>query len=243
MYCPTCGSPVPDTSRFCPLCGSPMGSAQAPQADQGAPRQETVTVQVSRNSPGSYGQGQGGYGYGSQAGQSYGSGYGSGAGQSGSWGPEPTYEVPDGPAAVPQGDPYSAEREVRTDRSLLTYIVLTIVTCGIYGWWFLSEMGKDVNKICEGDGETTTTGGIKLFLLSIVTCGIYQYWWYYSVSDRMCNNAKRYGVPMTENGTTVLLWMVLGSCIVVGPFIGLNIIFKNANKLARAYKGETVTYY
>ena len=34
---------------------------------------------------------------------------------------------------------------VKQDRSLLTYVLLSIVTCGIYSWIFLYELAKDVN--------------------------------------------------------------------------------------------------
>ena len=32
MFCPNCGSNVPDTERFCPTCGTAMGGNAAPEA-------------------------------------------------------------------------------------------------------------------------------------------------------------------------------------------------------------------
>ena len=34
---------------------------------------------------------------------------------------------------------------IKQDRSLLKYILLSIITCGIYSWIFLYELAKDVN--------------------------------------------------------------------------------------------------
>lgn len=124
---------------------------------------------------------------------------------------------------------------IKQDRSLLKYILLSIITCGIYSWIFLYELAKDVNILCQGDGEETA-GLIKLILLSIITCGIYSFIWYYKLGNRLCANAPRYGLVFQENGTTVLLWQLFGSMLCgIGPFIAWNIIIKNTNMLASAY--------
>ena len=101
---------------------------------------------------------------------------------------------------------------VKTDRSLLIFILLNIVTCGIYGLFFIHSLAKDVNIVCYGDGKKTQ-GLLVLILLSIVTCGIYTFIWYYSLGNRLAVNAPRYGLTFPENGTTVLLWMLFGALL------------------------------
>lgn len=124
---------------------------------------------------------------------------------------------------------------LKTDRSLLTYILLTIVTCGIYGWYFLYCLARDINVACDGDGKNTA-GLVKLILLTIVTCGIYSWIWHYSLGNRLAENAPRYGLNFQENGTTVLMWMLFGSLLCgIGPFIAMNILIKNANMICGAY--------
>jgi len=44
---------------------------------------------------------------------------------------------------------------VDNNRSLLTYIVLSVITCGIYGLYFLYKLALDVNTICNGGGKET----------------------------------------------------------------------------------------
>ncbi|MBO4484827.1 MAG: DUF4234 domain-containing protein [Lachnospiraceae bacterium] len=122
-----------------------------------------------------------------------------------------------------------------TDRSLLMYIILTIVTCGIYGWWFIYSLAQDVNTACEGDGENTP-GLVAFIVLSYITCGIYAYWWYYKLGNRLQSNAYRYGMQFSENGTTVLLWLIFGSFLCgIGPFVAIYILIKNTNAICRAY--------
>ena len=136
------------------------------------------------------------------------------------------------------GNTYSAPygfMPLRTDRSLLVYILLTIVTCGIYSWVFIYQLIQDVNIACDGDGEETMNFWL-FFLLSLVTCGIYAYVWYYQLGNRLQNNCARYGQPTTEGGTAVLLWMLLGVLLCgIGVFIGWNIIINNTNTVCRGY--------
>lgn len=143
----------------------------------------------------------------------------------------------------PQGQSASANygaggnwtRPVTEDRNFVLYVVLTIITCGIYGLVFLYSMIQDVNTVCDGDGEHTR-GLLSLILLSLVTCGIYSFYWYYCLGNRLANNASRYGMSFQENGTTVLLWLVIGSLLCgLGTWVATYIIIKNCNQLCAAY--------
>lgn len=130
--------------------------------------------------------------------------------------------------------PYAGEK-LKTDRGLLVYIILSIITCGIYGYYFLYKMAKDVNIACEGDGAKTA-GLLQFIVLSFVTCGIYAWIWYYNLGNRLAENAPRYGLNFQENGTTVLLWQIFGVVLCgIGPFIAMNILIKNTNKICHAY--------
>lgn len=132
------------------------------------------------------------------------------------------------------GAPYGGEK-LQTDRGLLSYIVLTIITCGIYSYYFIYKMAHDVNIACEGDGESTG-GLVQFILLSFITCGIYSWVWYYKLGNRLSSNAGRYGITIQENGTTVLMWLIFGALICgIGPFIAMNILIKNTNRICEAY--------
>ncbi len=123
----------------------------------------------------------------------------------------------------------------KTDRSLVVLILLNLVTCGIYNYIFIYDLSNDMNDICQGDGEKT--GGLLAFiLLGFLTCGIYQLVWYYKICNRMAANAPRYGVYIKENGSTFLLWYLLGSLLCyVGSYIAVHVMIKNANTLCMAY--------
>jgi small-conductance mechanosensitive channel len=127
---------------------------------------------------------------------------------------------------------------IDSNRGLGKYIVLTIITCGIYSWYFLYKLAADVNTMCKEDGEKTA-GLVTLILLSIITCGIYTLVWYYKLGNRLMANAPKYGLMFTENGTSVLMWITFGSLLCgIGFFIALNILIKNTNAMANAYNAK-----
>ena len=133
--------------------------------------------------------------------------------------------------------PYGAER-LKDDRGLASYILLSIITCGIYSYYFIYKMAHDVNVACDGDGEQTS-GLVAFILLSIITCGIYSWFWYYKLGNRLCANAPRYGMTFQENGTTVLLWLLFGALLCgIGPFIAMHILIKNSNRICNAYNRQ-----
>lgn len=155
--------------------------------------------------------------------------------------PEP--EVPYGSSNAPV-DPKAyvngVRRPIKTDRNLLLYIVLTIVTFGIYGFYFIYKLAQDINIMCVDDGEKTG-GLIAYILLSYITCGIYSYYWMYKIGNRLYNNAPRYGLRFDENGTTILLWCVVGLLLCgIGPFIAMYFIIRNTNAMATAYNARYV---
>ncbi len=124
---------------------------------------------------------------------------------------------------------------LQTDRSLWMYILLSIITCGIYSYYFIYKMAKDVNVACSGDGDNTG-GLVQFLLLSLITCGIYAWVWHYKLGNRLAYNAPRYGLVFQENGTTVLMWMLFGSLLCgIGAFVAMNILIKNTNSICFAY--------
>jgi hypothetical protein len=116
-------------------------------------------------------------------------------------------------------------------------IILSIITLGIYGLYFIYKLAKDMNTICEGDGKKTR-GLLFVIFIGLITFGIYNLFWLYALGDRMQDNGARYGLTIKESGTAILLWDILGSFIIIGPFIALHIIIKNINALGAAYNSK-----
>ena len=85
---------------------------------------------------------------------------------------------------TPPPPPGYAPFRLKADRSLIAYILLNFLTCGIYSWYFIYALARDVNAACAGDGRSTA-GLLKLILLSFITCGFYSLYWYYALGNRL----------------------------------------------------------
>ena len=79
----------------------------------------------------------------------------------------------------------------------LKILLLSIVTCGIYGIVFFYQYGEDTNKVCAGDGKNTMNYLLAL-LLSAVTCGIFGLVWLYQVFARLEPCTKKAQSPIVS---------------------------------------------
>ena len=152
-----------------------------------------------------------------QQGTSYqqGTGYQTGAGY-------PNYQQGAGFQAVP---PYSnnggqIRRFFKQDRSFVAWFFLNLITGGIYGLVVMYFIVSDVNEICSPrDGKKTHSYLLMVFLFSWLTLGIYPLVWWHGFSDRVGDALQSRGYPRMLSAGTFWGWNVLGSLILVGPWI------------------------
>ena len=67
------------------------------------------------------------------------------------------------------------------NRSIVVAIILTIVTCGLYGIYWMAAVQ---NESLAAAKESGTSGGMVV-VLTIVTCGIYGFVWAYQLGERI----------------------------------------------------------
>lgn len=97
-------------------------------------------------------------------------------------------------------------------RSIATCIILSFVTCGIYGLiWFVS-LTDDANFVSSGNNGGTS-GGMAL-LLTLVTCGIYGLYWMYNQGEKIDIAKQNRGIPSSNSGILYLILSILGLGIV-----------------------------
>lgn len=130
--------------------------------------------------------------------------------------------APAAPVAAPAAPVYAPTpaMQLSTNRSLLKFILLNIVTLGIYGIVILSGISTDINTIATRyDGKKTMHYCLILFVFSGLTLGIAPLVWYHRLSARIGKELTRRGIAYSFGAGSFWGWGVLGSCIVVGPFI------------------------
>lgn len=115
------------------------------------------------------------------------------------------------------------------EKNIVVCILLTIITCGIYGiFWFIS-MTDDMRYV---SGDQTLSGG-SAFLFSIITCGIYTYFWAYKMA-KASNVAKaNKGLPTDDNAILYIILQIFGLGIV-----NYCLIQNDLNTIARTKNAE-----
>lgn len=109
---------------------------------------------------------------------------------------------------------------MKTDRSLLMYILLSIITCDIYALIFWGSMVDDINTASiRRTGTRSTNFWLMFFILGPISCGICTIVWAHNLSQRIGDEARARGMNTDFGAGTFWLWNVLGSMIIVGPFI------------------------
>ncbi len=110
--------------------------------------------------------------------------------------------------------------QLRTSRGLLKMILLGFVTLGIYPLVVESHIGEELNLIASPhDGKRTMHFCLIYFIFSWLTLGIAFFVWYHRTSDRIGDELKRRGIDYSFSATDFWLFDVLGSLIIIGPFI------------------------
>ena len=120
-------------------------------------------------------------------------------------------------------------------REIALAIILTIVTCGIYGMYWCVIMVDDVNKLSKNESQFS---GVIVLLLSIVTCGIFALYYFYKMGDTI----DRY---MVENkgaapGSKGILYLLL--CLIGFSIVSMALIQNDLNTIADDFNNNGGTY-
>ncbi len=86
-------------------------------------------------------------------------------------------------------------------RSPVAVLLLSLVTCGIYSWYLIYRISKEVR---EFRGDQSIDPGLEL-LLCIITCGIYQIYWYYKYGKFVYDMELHVGVSGASDMSLILM--------------------------------------
>lgn len=120
-------------------------------------------------------------------------------------------------------------------KSLLKYILLSVITLGIYGIVYMYSFTKDVEVLCEGD-ERKSYNYIIVVLLSIITLGIYYIYWLYKEADRLHEKARKQNLYIPDDAVAIVLLSVL--LPLFGNIAAMYMLFDNFNRFASVYNGD-----
>lgn len=96
----------------------------------------------------------------------------------------------------------------------LTIILLTIVTCGFYGLYYLAKVGEETNKALGREAVKPI-----MVWLGLITCGITSLIYQYQLSNVLEEVGQRHSVNWNKNN--FWFWLLLSYLAGIGTYIAL----------------------
>ena len=126
--------------------------------------------------------------------------------------------------------------QLPTNRGLLKMILLGLITFGIYPIVVYSKISEEINLVASPhDGKHTNHYCLMYFIFSWLTLGIAPFVWIHRICNRMGGELQRRGLGYRFGAIDFWLWGILGSLIVVGPFIFVHKFLKSMNLINEDY--------
>lgn len=96
------------------------------------------------------------------------------------------------------------------NRDIVMTVILSIITCGIYGIYWFIVMTDDANVISD---EQNASGGLA-FLYTLLTCGIYGIYWNYKMGQKLFAAGQKYNKQINDNSILYLILSIFGFAII-----------------------------
>lgn len=127
--------------------------------------------------------------------------------------------------------------KLRTNRGLLKFFFLSLITFGIYGIICLGNVSRDINTIAtKHDGKSTMTYYLICFVFSWLTLGIVPLIWFHNLSNRIGRELLVRNLPYQFGTGTFWGWYFFGSLLLgIGPLVYIHKLMHAMNTLAADY--------
>lgn len=129
--------------------------------------------------------------------------------------------------------PMSAAPRIQlpVQRGLGKMFFLGLLTAGIYPTVIWSRIVTELNIAASRYDGKRTVSYFGACMLTPVTLGIYAWVWMHNFCNRVGAELERRNIDYSFDASTFWLWGVLGSFILVGPFIFTHKLMKAMNQI------------
>lgn len=121
--------------------------------------------------------------------------------------------------------------QLPTKRGLCKMIFLGILTLGIYPTVIWSRIVTELNLAASRYDGKRTMPYFAMMMLTPVTLGIFAFVWMHRFCRRIGEELQRRRIDCKFGPSTFWLWNILGSLILVGPFVFLHKLMKAMNRI------------
>lgn len=100
---------------------------------------------------------------------------------------------------------------MKEEKNIVLNIILTVVTCGIYGLVWFVQLTDDAK---EYSGDTEMQSGVLALVLTLITCGIYGFYWDYKMAKMLQDAQTKNNLPANDNTIMYVILHLFGLEIV-----------------------------
>ncbi len=108
-------------------------------------------------------------------------------------------------------DVSTASRALISKRDIAVSVLLSLITCGLYGLYWFIMMTDESNELVT---ENKTASGVLAIVYTLITCGIYSIYWHYKMGKKMAEAGEKYGKAINDNSVLYLVLALFGLGIV-----------------------------
>ena len=116
-------------------------------------------------------------------------------------------------------------------KNIVTCIILSFVTCGFYGIYWLYCLVSDINTISE---DPNAMSPVLVIILSFVTCGLYFLYWVYKAGSLL--DQKMIETGRTAESRPVLYVVLALFCLTIVTYV---LMQDTINQLAESNINKT----
>lgn len=115
------------------------------------------------------------------------------------------------------------QRELRTNRSLLKYLVFGVLTCGIYCIWQMIEIGKSLDELASNHAYRKTPNYLVMSLAGLLTFTITEIFWFWIVSTSIDDEGKYRNIKVYFTQPVLIVTIAIPRILFIAfVFMGMN---------------------
>ena len=125
--------------------------------------------------------------------------------------------------------------KLKTNRNMWKLMIFNILTLGLYGVSFFTPLSHDLDKIAPKRDGTKTTSFLFAYIISLFTFQIVVTLWHHEIAGRVEEALEKRKITYDFSTMDFWGWGVLGSFILVGPFVYFHKLCTAMNLLCESY--------
>ena len=130
--------------------------------------------------------------------------------------------------------------KLQTNRSMWKFMLLNLVTCGLYSIAFFIPFTFDLERVYPSREGRKPMNYLWAYILAFFTASIVLAVWFYQISEKVEDALSKRNISYGFGTSTFWGWYILGSFFLVGPFVYFHKLCKAMNLLCADYNQNPV---